>query len=158
MFFLLFNDQFAVQWNWSNERKLHIIYYQIKESHTSYTIKLKKAPHYILSNQRKPNNIYYQIKEFHTLFTTKLKKATHYILSSQSTHYMRGFAKFGLNWFKRCQKRFSQLQLSLDADMLKSCNFVFSSITTARRRFAKDIYVGTVITVSVPKCTSNIDA
>ena len=50
--------------------------------------------------------------------------------------YMGELAQFGLNGFKRGQKRFSQLQLSLDTDTLNNCNFVCSSIT-ARRRFAK---------------------
>ena len=52
--------------------------------------------------------------------------------------HMGGFAQFGLNLFKRGQKRFNQLQLSLDTDKLKSCNFVCSSIT-ARLGFAKVI-------------------
>ena len=51
---------------------------------------------------------------------------------------MGGFAQFGLNQFKRGKKRFSQLQLSLDTDQLKGCNFVSSSIT-ATRGFAKVI-------------------
>ena len=54
------------------------------------------------------------------------------------TRHMGGFAQFGLNWFKRGQKRLRQLQLSLDTEKLKSCNFVCSSIT-ARRGFAKVI-------------------
>ena len=58
---------------------------------------------------------------------------------------MGGFAQFGLNRFKQGQKCLSQLQLSLDTDKLKSCNFVCSSIT-AWRVFQK-LYVGTVITV-----------
>ena len=69
---------------------------------------------------------------------------------------MRGFAQFGLNRFERGQKSFNQLQLSLDTDRIKSFNCVCSSIT-ARRGYAK-LYIGAVITVSVPKCTSNIDA
>ena len=61
-----------------------------------------------------------------------------YTVQSGSSLYMGAFAQFGLNQFKRGQKRFSQLQLSLDTDELKSCNFVCSSIT-ARRGFAKVI-------------------
>ena len=67
---------------------------------------------------------------------------------------MGRFAQFGLNGFKWGQKRFNQLQLSLDTDSLKSCNFVCSSITASVLK----LYVGTVITVSVPNSTSNIDA
>ena len=59
-------------------------------------------------------------------------------ISGDNTIYMGGFAQFGLNRFKRGQKRFSQIQLSLDTDKVKSCNFVCSSIT-ARRGFTKVI-------------------
>ena len=52
------------------------------------------------------------------------------------SYYMGWFAQFGLNQFKRGQNCFSQLQLYLDTDKLKSCNCVCSSIT-ARRGFAK---------------------
>ena len=52
--------------------------------------------------------------------------------------HMGGFAQFGLNRFKQGQKCFSQLQLCLDIDKLKSYNFVCSEIT-ARRGFAKVI-------------------
>ena len=75
------------------------------------------------------------------------KKASHILILSTSVifttikkvwlypHvvYMGGFAQFGLN-----QKCCSQLQLSLDTDKLKSCNFVCSSIT-AMQGFAKVI-------------------
>ena len=64
---------------------------------------------------------------------------------------MEGFAQFGLNWFKRSQKCFSQFQISLDADKLNSCNFVCSSITARVK-----LYAGTVITVTVPKCTTEV--
>ena len=53
--------------------------------------------------------------------------------------YMGGFAQFGLNRLKQGQKCFSQLQLSLDNDKLKSYNLVCSSIT-ARQSFAKVIF------------------
>ena len=52
--------------------------------------------------------------------------------------YMGGFAQFGLNGFQQVQQIFSQLQLSLDTDKLKSWNFMCSSIT-ARRGFAEII-------------------
>ena len=40
--------------------------------------------------------------------------------------YIGGFAQFGLNRLSRGKKCCSQLQLSLDTDKLKSCNFVCS--------------------------------
>ena len=51
---------------------------------------------------------------------------------------MGGFAQIGLNPFTRVQKPFDQLQLSLENDKLKSCNFMCSSIT-ARRGIAQVI-------------------
>ena len=41
---------------------------------------------------------------------------------------MGGFGQFRLNRFKQGQKHFSQFQLSLDTDKLKSCNLVCSSL------------------------------
>ena len=52
--------------------------------------------------------------------------------------HMGEFAQFGLNRFKRGQKRFSQLQITLYTNKLKSCIFVCTSIP-ARRGFAKVI-------------------
>ena len=69
--------------------------------------------------------------------------------------YMGGVAQFGINQYKQGQKRSSQLQLSLNTDQVKICNFVCSSIT-AMRGFAKVICRD--CDHREPKGTSNIDA
>ena len=67
--------------------------------------------------------------------------------------YMGQFGLFGLNGFKRGQTHFSHLHKSLDPDELESYNFVCRLITGLLK-----LHIWAVITVSVPKYTSNIDA